>query len=55
MGQPRLMNPGSGEAYKATSHSVVTAIHAAEPFDVPPGFEEQDVIFAFNTAAVCQS
>lgn len=53
--QPRLINPGTGEAYTATADSVVTAIIAAEPFDVPPGFEEQDVIFAFNTAAVCQS
>ncbi len=48
IGTPRLQGSRS-----PTAERVVQAIQAAQPFDMPSGYEEQDIPFVFNTATWC--
>lgn len=48
IGTPRLQGSRS-----PTAERVIQAIQAAQPFDMPSGYEEQDIPFVFNTATWC--
>lgn len=48
IGTPRLQGSRNPIAER-----VVQAIQAAQPFDMPSGYEEQDIPFVFNTATWC--
>lgn len=48
IGAPRLQGSRS-----PTAERVVQAIQAAQPFDMPSGYQEQDIPFVFNTATWC--
>lgn len=48
LGAPRLQGSRS-----PTAERVLQAIQAAQPFDMPSGYEEQDIPFVFNTATWC--
>lgn len=53
IGQPELLPPRSGESYRQISDAVVRAIFAAQPFDMPSDYEEQDIPFSFNASDYC--
>lgn len=53
IGSPQLLRPRSDAAYRAVSDSVLRGVRAAAPFDMPAGYEEQDINFVFNTATWC--
>lgn len=55
VGNPRLEGARSDAAWRAASDSMLRALRAAAPFDVPSGFETQDVPFRFETARQCGS
>lgn len=48
VGSPRLQGDRN-----PISESVLRAIQAAEPFDMPADYEEQDIPFVFNTSSWC--
>ena len=48
VGTPRLQGDRN-----PISESVLRAIQAAEPFDMPSDYEEQDIPFVFNTGTWC--
>lgn len=48
IGSPRLQGSRS-----PITDSVLRAIQAAQPFDMPDGYEEQDIPFVFNTSTWC--
>lgn len=48
VGAPRLQGDRT-----PISESVLRAIQAAEPFEMPSGYEEQDIPFVFNTNTWC--
>jgi hypothetical protein len=48
IGTPRLQGTRS-----PTAERVVQAIQAAQPFNMPSGYQEQDIPFVFNTATWC--
>jgi outer membrane biosynthesis protein TonB len=53
VGAPRLISPSSDPAYRAVSEAVLRGVRAAAPFDMPAGYEEQDITFGFNSATLC--
>ncbi|MBU2118634.1 MAG: TonB C-terminal domain-containing protein, partial [Alphaproteobacteria bacterium] len=53
VGSPQLVRPRGDAAYRAISDSVLRAIRAAEPFDMPAGYEEQAITFSFDSAIRC--
>lgn len=53
IGSPQLLQPRSDAAYRAVSDSVLRGVRAAAPFDMPAGYEEQDINFVFNTSTWC--
>jgi hypothetical protein len=53
VGQPQVLNPRGDPGHLTLSESVIRALRAAEPFETPAGFEEQDVIFAFDSRSTC--
>lgn len=53
IGSPQLLRPRSDAAYRAVSDSVLRGVRAAAPFDMPAGYEEQDINFVFNTSTWC--
>ncbi|WP_125256265.1 hypothetical protein [Brevundimonas fluminis] len=53
VGTPRLIGPRSDPAYRAISEAVLRGIRAAAPFDMPAGYEEQDITFGFNSTSQC--
>lgn len=53
VGSPRLTQSRSDPAWRAASDGVVRAIRAAAPFDMPSGYEEQEIPFSFRTATMC--
>lgn len=55
VGSPRLTQPRSEAGWRAASDSVLRAIHAAAPFDMPAGYEQQELPFSFRTATMCGS
>lgn len=52
-GSPRLEQPRSDASWRAASDAMLRALRAAAPFDVPEGFEAQEVPFLFRTATQC--
>lgn len=54
IGNPRLVNQQSSPAYRAISDAVLRGIRAAAPFDMPAGYEEQDITFGFSSASQCR-
>ncbi len=55
VGSPRLTQPRSEPGWRAAADSVLRAIHAAAPFDMPAGYEQQELPFSFRTATMCGS
>lgn len=53
VGNPRLTQPRSEPGWRAAADSVLRAIHAAAPFDMPAGYEQQELPFSFRTASMC--
>lgn len=53
VGSPRLTQSRSDPAWRAASDGVVRAIRAAAPFDMPSGYEQQEIPFSFRTATMC--
>lgn len=53
VGTPRIQRPRSDAAFRAVSDSMLRAIRAAAPFDMPSGYQEQDIPFSFRTATQC--
>ena len=52
-GEPRLEQPRSDASWRAASDAMLRALRAAAPFDVPDGFQAQEVPFLFRTATQC--
>lgn len=53
VGAPRLDRPRSDATWRAAADGVLRAIQAAAPFDMPAGYEQQEVRFTFRTATQC--
>ena len=53
VGSPRLDRPRSDAAYRAISDSVLRGFRAAVPFDMPAGYEEQELSFVFPASQYC--
>lgn len=53
VGSPRLTQPRSEPGWRAAADSVLRAIHAAAPFDMPADYEQQELPFSFRTASMC--
>lgn len=53
VGSPRLEQPRSDASWRAAADAMLRALRATAPFDVPRGFEAQDVPFRFETARQC--
>jgi outer membrane biosynthesis protein TonB len=53
VGSPSLTRSRSDPAWRAASDSMLRAIRAAAPFDMPPDYEQQEIPFSFRTANMC--
>ncbi|MEE2849123.1 MAG: hypothetical protein VX561_04585 [Pseudomonadota bacterium] len=53
VGTPRLEQPRSDATGRAASDAMLRALRATAPFDVPAGFQAQEVPFRFETARQC--
>ena len=53
VGAPRLTQSRSDPVWRAAADSVLRAIRAAAPFDMPSGYEQQELPFSFRTAVMC--
>ena len=53
VGSPRLEQPRSDASWRAASDAMLRALRATAPFDVPRGFQAQEVPFRFETARQC--
>lgn len=53
VGSPRLDRPRSDAAYRAISDSVLRGFRAAAPFDMPAGYQEQELSFVFPASQYC--
>jgi hypothetical protein len=53
VGSPRLTQPRSEPGWRAAADSVLRAMHAAAPFNMPAGYEQQELAFSFRTASMC--
>ena len=53
VGSPRLEQPRSDATWRAASDAMLRALRAAVPFNVPNGFQAQEVPFRFETARKC--
>lgn len=53
VGSPRLTQPRSEPGWRAAADSVLRAMLAAAPFDMPAGYEQQELPFSFRTASMC--
>lgn len=53
VGSPRLDRPRSDAAYRAISDSVLRGFRAAAPFDMPAGYEAQELSFVFPASEYC--
>lgn len=49
---PQRIRPQNNAGYRALADSVERAIRSAAPFDMPTGYEEQDVILQFSSSTV---
>lgn len=54
-GNPALDQPRNDPVWRAAADGMLRAIRAAAPFDVPTGFEAQEVPFRFETANMCRN
>lgn len=55
VGTPQLVQPRNDPTWRAASDSMMRAIRAAAPFDMPADYEEQDIPFSFRTATMCRN
>ncbi|MFN3669860.1 MAG: hypothetical protein ACK4VY_11160 [Brevundimonas sp.] len=55
VGAPRLTQTRNDPVWRAAADGVLRAIRAAAPFDMPSGYEQQELPFSFRTAAMCGS
>lgn len=55
VGTPQLLQPRNDPTWRAASDSMMRAIRAAAPFDMPADYEEQDISFSFRTATMCRN
>jgi hypothetical protein len=55
VGSPRLAQSRSDPVWRAAADSVLRAIRAAAPFDMPSGYEQQELPFSFRTATMCRN
>lgn len=53
VGSPRLDRPRSDAAYRAISDSLLRGFRAAVPFDMPAGYQEQELSFVFPASQYC--
>ena len=53
-GNPVVEGGGGTAAWRAGSDSIVQALRATSPFDLPEGFTAQEVPFRFLTETVCR-
>lgn len=53
VGAPRLVQTQSTAAYRAVSDSVIRGLRAAAPFDMPAGYEQQEMTFVFAASTYC--
>jgi len=53
VGVPRLDRPRTDATWRAAADGVLRAIQAAAPFDMPEGYEAQEIPFIFRTATQC--
>ncbi|MFN7111525.1 MAG: hypothetical protein ACK4M2_07795 [Brevundimonas sp.] len=53
VGSPRLEQPRNDATWRAASDAMLRALRAAAPFNVPTGFQAQEVPFRFETARKC--
>lgn len=53
VGTPRLEQPRSDATGRAASDAMLRALRATAPFNVPAGFQAQEVPFRFETARQC--
>ncbi|NBW11958.1 MAG: hypothetical protein EBR82_28400, partial [Caulobacteraceae bacterium] len=54
-GTPVVEGSRSDAAWRAASDSLLQALRATSPFDVPAGFAAQEVPFRFETARQCRN
>lgn len=52
-GSPQLQDPRSDATWRAASDAMLRALRATAPFNVPSGFQSQEVPFRFETARQC--
>jgi hypothetical protein len=52
-GTPAIEGSSSDPAWRAAADSLMQALRATSPFDVPAGFAAQEVPFRFDTARPC--
>lgn len=55
VGAPQLLQPRNDPTWRAASDSMMRAIRAAAPFDMPADYDEQDIAFSFRTATMCRN
>lgn len=53
VGSPRLTESRSDPVWRAAADGVLRAIRAAAPFDMPSGYEQQEIPFSFRTSVFC--
>ena len=50
---PTVTDQRSGATWRTASEAMLRAVRAAEPFDVPDGFETQEINFRFRADQAC--
>lgn len=53
IGTPRLTQNRSDATWRAATDTMLRAIRASAPFDMPAGYEEQEITITFQTARFC--
>lgn len=53
IGTPRLQDARNDPTWRAASEAMLRALRATSPFNVPAGFQAQEVPFRFETARQC--
>ncbi|KQS55328.1 hypothetical protein ASG17_04350 [Brevundimonas sp. Leaf363] len=53
VGSPQLTQTRSDPTWRASADSMMRALRATAPFDMPAGYDEQEVAFSFRTATMC--
>lgn len=53
IGTPTIVQRRSDATWRVASDGIMRAIAIAAPFDMPAGYEEQEVTFTFQTATFC--